>query len=277
MGFGDRFQSLKMCIKYALANNLQIYVDWSDHIWSHSGESFYTYFKFVNMPVLNSIDDIPADATVYPAYWTGKLKKTLSEEDGKVPEINLNGIDSKTTFNADVIVYSCIGYRFFYNDSTFIGDVLRVVDPRIIQKVRERQQKYNLATKMGIHLRGTDRAKRIDKTHRMAAMNIRLVNAGILNGLKCIAISDDIDYIEMWKSRYSDFPLLSDTLALGGKEGTHMKSKDSLGVSKDFMNVNLLIDFFTLSSCRSIISTSKDSRFAQEAVRLHEFVNKILS
>ena len=42
------------------------------------------------------------------------------------------------------------------------------------------------------------------------------------------------------------------------------------------MNVDMLVDFFTLSSCDPIFTTCKDSRFAHEARRLHPFVNMIL-
>ena len=68
LGFGDRLESLKMGVKFALENNLQIYVDWTDRFIRDKDESFYTYFNFVNMPTLKSLDDIPADATVYPEY-----------------------------------------------------------------------------------------------------------------------------------------------------------------------------------------------------------------
>jgi hypothetical protein len=105
LGFGDRLQSLKMCVKYAIKHNLQIYVDWSDPIWSHNGESFYTYFNLVNMPVLNSIDDIPKDATVFPPVWKDHLKG--------YPDIELTLLNKEVTFgyideqvfDADVFVY----------------------------------------------------------------------------------------------------------------------------------------------------------------------------
>ena len=69
MGFGDRLESLKMAVAYALKHNLQIYVDWRDPLWSHGDNDFYTYFKLVNMRVLKSLNDIPADASYYPPFW----------------------------------------------------------------------------------------------------------------------------------------------------------------------------------------------------------------
>lgn len=270
-GFGDRLESLKMCVKYAIKHNLQIYVDWTDAVWSHSGETFYTYFNLVNMPTLKSIDDIPEHATVYPPEWKGNLKKTGIYEAKPVQSDYLQD----KTFNADVIVYTCNGKRYLYGDSQFFADVFRVIDPRIINKVRQRQQTYDLKNKVGIHLRGTDRASKIDKSYRMAGLNLRMVSEGLLNGVKFIGVSDDPEYITLWKARYKDFPMLTEVGNLGGKEGVHNKPKDALSVSKDSLNVDLLVDFFTLASCKSVISTSKDSRFAAESQRLRRYISQI--
>jgi hypothetical protein len=78
LGFGDRMESLQMAVKFALYHKLQIYVDWRDPGWSHGSEDFYTYFKLVNMPVLNSLSDIPEDATYYPAFWKNNLDKHVT-------------------------------------------------------------------------------------------------------------------------------------------------------------------------------------------------------
>jgi len=272
-GFGDRLQCLKMCVKYALKFNLQIYVDWEDPVWSHSGENFYTYFKLVNMSVLNSIDDIPKDASVYPSRWKGKLKEQYTNEMRK--ESNMGYIEDQV-FDADVIVYPSSGFRHIYNNSDFFTNVFRVIDPRIIRKVKERQQKYDLKNRIGIHLRGTDRATKIDKSQRMAGINIRMVSAGLLNGVKFIGVSDDPEFVSMWKGRYNECPILTELGSLGGKEGVHNKPKHKLSLAKDDLNVDMLVDFFTLASCKSIISTSTDSRFAQEARRLSKRLENIL-
>jgi len=274
LGFGDRLQSLKMCIKYALKHNLQIYVDWSDPIWSHNGETFYTYFNLVNIPVLNSLDDIPEDASVFPPVWKGYLKG--------YPDIDLNTSNKEVTFgyideqvfDADVFVYLCNDYRYIFEDSQFFANVFRVTDSRIIQKVRNRVQRYNLKSTIGIHLRGTDRARKLDRSHRMAGMNIRMMSMGLLNGQSFVAVSDDPEYIKIWRAKYS-FPILTEVGSLGGKQGVHNQSKDSLTVTKDQLNVDLLVDFFTLASCKGVISTSKDSRFGQEAIRLSRHISQM--
>lgn len=266
LGFGDRLESLMMYIKYALEHNLSIYVDWTDSVWSHGTENFYTYFKLINMPVLNCITDIPDDAKVYPSYWQGRLQDKLTYE---IMNKDLDLGILKGTYDCDVLVCSSHGYRELYNNLTFFANVFRVVDPRIIKKI-------DVSKKIGIHLRGTDRATRTDKGHRMAGMNIRMANAGVLQGTQFIAVSDDLDYIKMWTARYPHFPLLSNQAGLGGREGNHNKPKESLSVSKDILNVNMLTDFFILMRCSGIISTSKDSRFTAEALRLHRYSSKIL-
>ena len=43
------------------------------------------------------------------------------------------------------------------------------------------------------------------------------------------------------------------------------------------MNVDLLVYFFVLTSCERVFTTIKDSRFAQEARRLHPFIDSILN
>jgi len=273
-GFGDRLESLKMCVKYAIKHNLQIYVDWTDNIWSHSGETFYTYFNLVNMPTLKSIDDIPEDATVHPPKWKGNLKKAHNTIGVMPNELNLD-YNQDIVFNADVIVYTCNGRRYLYSDSQFFANVFRVIDPRVIMKVRQRQQTYDLKNKFGIHLRGTDRASRIDKSRRMSGLNIRMVSEGLLNGVKFIGVSDDPEYIALWKARFKEFPVLTEVGNLGGNEGVHNKSKEALTVSKDSLNVDLLVDFFTLASCKHVISTSNDSRFAAESRRLSKHISQL--
>ena len=105
LGFGDRMESLQMAVKFALYYKLQIYVDWRDSMWTHGDEDFYTYFKLVNIPVLNSLSDIPEDATVFPPFWKDKLNQQLSNEffNEHMKEDMHIGVLNKV-YSADVIV-----------------------------------------------------------------------------------------------------------------------------------------------------------------------------
>lgn len=267
-----------MAVDYAIKNNLRIYVDWRDSIWSHGDETFYTYFKLINMPVLNSIDDIPEDATVFPPFWKGKLNDSMTENiysKLKDPISNVHIGILKGTYDADVIV-STTSYRTLYENSTFFANVFRVIDPRIINKVRNRLIKYKLKTCIGIHIRGTDRVR--SQTNRERGIQHMAINAFHLGGQPMISVSDDKNSFEIWKRFYPQTVSLSElSMQESSQKGNHLTSKDLLVVSKDLLNVDMLIDFFSLSYCKQILTTYRDSRFASEARRLHPHVDTILS
>ena len=270
-GFGDRLQTLKMCVKYALDRNLKIHVDWRDSTWSHGSESFYSYFNLL-MPSFE-LSEIPQDSKTYPAYWTNKADEILTETTfNSNPELNLGILDKE--YDCDVLVVSGCSYRTVYSDSSFFANVFRLNHPEIFRKVRNRQLTYQLNKKFAIHLRGTDRATKIDKQHRMAGLNIRMVASGLLNGVQFIAVSDDPDFIKLWKTRYRNLPILTDDHIVNA---THLTPKEQLTITKNELNIRSLVDFFTLMSCPQLITTANDSRFARESQLLHRYVMQIIS
>jgi hypothetical protein len=280
LGFGDRLESLKMSVAYALKYNLQIYVDWRDPLWSHGSTDFYTYFKLVNMPVLKSLDEIPEDATYHPPYWKGNLHEHLSFEFlQKHLDDKLDLGVLKEPYNADVIVQSCVGTRALYPDSKFFGDVFRVVDERILNKVRYHASQKPLAQSWGVHIRGTDRARNfLRRMNNIQSIVLGFTTMGGMNKNDIIAVSDDKEQLEIWKRYYPRSYVVSEqSLKYATFQGNHQISKEQLQVSKDEMNVDSLVDFFVLASCERIFSTMRDSRFFQEARRLHPYVHVILS
>jgi hypothetical protein len=277
LGFGDRMECLQMAVDFALKFNLQIYVDWRDSMWTHGDEDFYTYFKLVNIPVLNSLSDIPEDATVYPAFWKGKLDQSLSNEflteNGK-EDMNIGLL--KQEYPADVIV-STLHNRKIYTDLTFFADVFRVVDPNVKSKLNQRKQKLPLTNAWGIHIRGTDRTNSKNRDIAIQSIASKVTLTGGLNGVKMIAVSDDKECLAVWKRFYPNTIVASElSISQNSLKGNHNLSKDSLSVSKYEMNVDMLTDFFTLASCSQIFSTFKTGRFFQEARRLSPHINKIL-
>lgn len=275
LGFGDRLESLKMAVAYAQTYNLKIYVDWTDEMWSHGNESFYTYFK-LNMPSLNSLDDIPTEATVFPEYWKDHMKEPITQD---LINTNKSIVLGQLIheYPADVIVFSSIGIRTLYPNSEFFAKVFRVVEPTILSKIRERKQKYPIEQSWGIHIRGTDRLKTNKRMLSVQSLVSLVVNYGALNGPKMTVVSDDKENALMWKRFFpnsflaSELSLQQDSLA-----GNHNLSKDKLKYTKHEMNIDMLVDFFTLALCDPIFTTCKDSRYAQEARRLHSHVNMIL-
>lgn len=278
LGFGDRLESLKMAIKYAIDRKIQIYVDWSDEMWSHGSENFYTYFKLINMPVLQSLDDIPTDATVYPDYWKDHLKEPLTYDlIAKAKDLNLDLGTLKDEYPADVVVFSSIGFRTLYDDSSFFANVFRVTDSRILTKLRQRRSQYPIEQSWGIHIRGTDRLRPNKRTISVQSIVSLITCYGGLNGLKMTVVSDDKESIELWKRYYPQSFLVSElSLQQESTAGNHNLSKDKLKFTKDEMNVDALTDFFTLSLTQRVFTTCKDSRFTQEARRLHPVVKTIL-
>jgi hypothetical protein len=280
LGFGDRLESLKMAVAYAIHYNLQIYVDWRDSMWSHGDTDFYTYFKLVNMPVLNSLGDIPADATYHPAYWKNNLNQQLTLDflrNNTDKGLNLGVL--KDTYPADVIVFSSITERTLYNNSSFFANVFRVVDPRILSKVQYHASQKPLDKSWGVHIRGTDRVKRFGRRlTSIQSIVLGFTTMGGMNQQNIIAVSDDKEQLEIWKRYYPQSYIVSEqSIKYSSLEGNHHISKDKLHVTKDEMTVDLLVDFFVLARCERIFSTVKDSRFFQEARRLHPYVDVILS
>lgn len=278
-GFGDRFQCLKMVLHFCIQSKVPVLIDWSDTIWSHGSESFYKYFN-LNLPTFK-IEDIPEDATVFPPFWKDKLTLVLNETNInenhlQLVDVNDNSKFFNRKFDEDVVVYTSIARRRLYINFDIFIDVFKLIHPVILQKVRERNRIHNLENKIGIHLRGTDRASRIDKEKRMTELSIKLVSVGILNGQQFIAVSDDPEFIRIWKARYS-FPVLTEVGNLGGNEGVHNKASFGSGITKEQLNIDLLVDFFTLASCKTVITTAKDSRFASEAIYMHSQIKRILA
>jgi len=278
LGFGDRLESLKMCVAYAQHFKLPIYVDWSDSVWSHGSESFYTYFKLL-MPTF-SLDDIPEGSTYYPEYWNGKIKTPITQElFNKKNELKLDlGLLNKTPFNADVVVVSTIGKRVVFDDAKFFANVFRVVDNRIRNEVLSRRTKHSLEKSLGFHIRGTDRTK--GQAHREQSIQLIAVNAvmhGGFSGIPMVTVSDDKESLEIWKRFFPNTTIFSKlSLDNTSNKGNHHIKKEDLKVSKDEMNVDMLIDFFTLASCQRILSTFRDSRFAREAQKTSPYIKLIL-
>jgi hypothetical protein len=232
------------------------------------------------MPVLKSIDEIPDDATVYPAFWKGQLNETLTKDmidNQKETGINLGVLDK--SYNADVIVYSTIGNRIHYGDYSFFANVFRIIDPRIVNEVKARQSRYDLAHTIGIHIRGTDRIRSQQKRElSIQYMAIRAVTYGGFSGKSMISVSDDKNSEDIWKRFFPQTKSLSDlSLKVSNQKGNHYISSSELVISKDFLNVDMLVDLFTLASCERIMTTYKDSRFAAVAIRLHPHIHTIMS
>jgi hypothetical protein len=103
------------------------------------------------------------------------------------------------------------------------------------------------------------------------------VNAMMFASKKMVAVGDDKYSIELWKRFYPETVVFTNLAQTNSSnKGNHLASKEELKDSKYDLTVEFLVDFFTLAYCERVISTFKDSRFAQEARRLHPCVKQIL-
>ena len=265
-GFGDRLEVLAMCIHFAALNNLQIYVDWTDPVWSHGSDSFYDYFDITNIPKLNSLDDIPLDATYYPPAWGGKIKEHCTSLGGQE---YLSGVLTTQKFTEDVIVVSSVQSRSIYPSYAKLPHYLKLIHPKILDEVRRRNLQYSLVNCLGVHVRGTDRIGRQGREIPVQYLMIRAGNYTNRGQKPMVLISDDKTSIEVFRKYYNNAPVLSSLSVQNTQSvGNHLASKESLNISKTEMNIDMLIDFFTLTCCQRIITNIKDSRFAQMADRL---------
>jgi hypothetical protein len=271
LGFGDRLESLKMCVKYALEKNRAIYIDWRDSVWSHSDESFYKYFD-LKMPSID-IDCLPPNLSVYPECWKSILKEPYKDEYATLPDINIGSLTKD--YEEDIVVYSCIGYRIIFPSSKYFTDIFRVIHPEIKQEVLKRVSTYDLKNKICIHLRGTDRLQNLSKLQRFRGVRLRMIEKGLFKGEGFIALTDDEDFARMWNANFK-YPLLT-KIFVSNSIGNHLVKKENLAVTKDTLNKDMLIDFFTMAFCKDILSSSKDSRFASESRRLHPWITDIFS
>jgi hypothetical protein len=189
-------------------------------------------------------------------------------------EINLNILDKP--FDADVVVYSCVGARTLYPDSSFFGNVFRVIDPRILTRVKQHYNAYPVSSSWGIHIRGTDRIR--DRRRLLSIQSIvsNVTSNGGMNKAHMVVVSDDKEHAQIWKNYYPSSYLVSN-FNVGSSKGIHNLNKSELAVAKDEINVDMLVDFFVLAKCERIFTTVKDSRYAQEARRLHAVVDRIVS
>jgi hypothetical protein len=268
IGFGDRLEALAMYVEFAQKNNMKLRVDWSDSVW---GDSFYNYFS-INVPSFE-MEELTEEKTVYPEYWKDRLAQPLTDEIFRAnPKLELNIL---TKYDADIIVVITAGFRKLFLDYRFMG--LKVIHPKIVDTVKQRQRLFNLKDKWCIHLRGTDRFKTKERRERrFHELYIKLVHHGLLNhGGGCVVLSDDVEYVNLWKRRDNTSPILS-KLYDSGSKGLHYSNPEDLGTTKEEMNIQLLIDLFTMASCKQIFSTSQDSRFCKMAQRLKPLLGSII-
>lgn len=260
LGFGDRLESLMMYTDYALKHNLIMCIDWSDPIWSDGNETFQKYFE-LKMPQI-ALEDIPSDLKVFPEFWKDKLDTKLTKEFMKENNHLLDLGIITDPFDCDILVAVSSGLRIQYTECSFFYNRLKIIHPEILEEIEKRRF---VKDSIAIHLRGTDRIDTVYfKVRRIKQLQLKLMRNGVYDHKKVI-VSDDQEFIRLWK-QFDDSPVLSKKLPKSGPIHT-----TTCEYTKDELNIQLIIDFITLSFCKEVFSTSEDSRFAKCAQKAKTF------
>jgi hypothetical protein len=98
---------------------------------------------------------------------------------------------------------------------------------------------------------------------------------GIMSQKNLVVVGDDPFFLNMWSKKFPNYPVLTEKSMLGDSAGVHNLDASKLKATKDEMNVDMFVDFFTLASCAHSLSTSSDSRFANEAARFRRILPRI--
>jgi len=276
-GFGDRLEHLFYCIRIALEMKRKIYVDWNDHYWNHNGENFYTYFELLDVGV-SKIENLE-NLSIYPKFWKEIINKPLVQGDfytksRKSCSVNRINFILKKFPTEDVIVYPA-STRGRPENLEFIANVFRVKDSRIINRINELNQHFNLSTCIGVHLRGTDR-RRENHFFDSFLTKFRVMVNHTLKNAQIICVTDDVEYFNKFKQEFPRAVLLTKLIVTRKNNGSHVIPAEDLEFSKDELNVDLIVDFFTLASCKISFSTREDSCFHNNAVKLRPYVKTIL-
>ena len=76
-GLGDKIWALLVAIMYARVTRRAIYSDWRDTAYGDGTQNYFSsLFRLAGLPVMS---DLPAECTVWPAVWQGRLFMTLDE------------------------------------------------------------------------------------------------------------------------------------------------------------------------------------------------------
>ena len=167
-GFADRLQCLLQAIKYALATNRILIIDWRDEDWSHDiNQPIDTYFELKGIKNMYIKDFLEIwgkeknSLTIYPIAWKDFIENRncdsflqnpifhLPNQAKCIEDISINKIKD---FEEDIVVYPGIQHRTFDTKYLQCIELSEFVESKILTFY----SKYSLISKKYdvIHLRG---------------------------------------------------------------------------------------------------------------------------
>ncbi len=274
VGFADRLQCLSHAIQYAEKFQRTICVDWSDSIWSDGQIDFHTYFDLVGVPLIardqliakfdaplatqievgNGIDSTLLP-TIHPLAWANQLDR-LAHNKFIYKEPYALSLDDED-HQADLLVYSSVGFRTFYTSNLCKLRVKRPFQNQIVHQLR-RFKDYPYV----VHLRGTDRTppEKYEEYVEDLCRQMKIVRSDqsvpptkdsdatdggqsesvVPSDEPILVVSDCLPLFRVFKRRYPKSILRTPHLeSYETNVGTHLQS-----CNKHAHNLEMLIDFF---------------------------------
>ena len=289
-GFADRLQCLLQIIKYSIATNRTLVIDWRDEDWTHNiQEPINTYFELKDIKNIGLSEfleiwkDNRKEMSVFPIAWRETLEepnysKFIADPIFQLPNEAkcLEQICNKqmNDFREDIVVYPGILHR------TFDTSLMKYILPskHLKQKILEFSDKFSLKYSKYdvIHLRGASKTwmggqlpenSPVREQHNQWENPENYMNyiwqkytslKKYRNEVPLYLISDSYQLISLWQKKYGTgirIPnLVSNKLA---KHGIHKLKKNDLRneskISKKEINYECIRDFVLMLNARLLI------------------------
>jgi Nodulation protein Z (NodZ) len=277
-GMGNRMLALLTAILYGRLSHRRLVVDWSDRTYSDGGENvFYRYFS---CPSSDPAAKIPAEGSVTPVVWQGRLDQSLSEvawrfrdayseiEFRYASSVDLSRIDQPEQVAVFWSFYAPLGvlrphFRGEHEHLKRLGteEILRelarfhlALRPEIRERVdRFRRERFG-GSMVGVHVRYTDRRSRLEAI-------LKKVDLVRRRGPCRIFLATDNSTIQgLFVDRYREVISTPHWYAPDGE-----RIHQSAACPDRFQNgVEALLDLYLLAECDYLVGDSTSS-FARVA------------
>lgn len=266
-GMGNRLLGLMCAVPYSLMTGRQLYVDWSDFMYSDRGENvFPRLFKIRGVPFSYRL---PQAADVYPEFWSKQLTTNLLVEqvgldhmDPKVMDetrIDLStrypqGVAAFWSFNLDPMraaldhIHEHLPQFSNLTVDGICAEVMRkhiLPRPAVSDKVDEFASKHFTGPMVGVHIRHTDMRMPLKETLRTVHALKQSLGARIFLATDNQAVEQALadlfgdDLVTMPK-RYPD-------------NGKHLHSHRVAGLTNYEKALDAAVEMYLLARCDAIV------------------------
>lgn len=266
-GMGNRLLGLMCAVPYSLMTGRQLYVDWSDFMYSDRGENvFPRLFKLRGVPYSYRL---PQAADVYPEFWRNELTKSslveqlgIDHMDPRVMDETRIGLSRRYpqtvaafwSFNLDPMRAALDHFREHLPQfSNFtVDDICAQVmkkhilpRPAVSDQVNEFAAKHFTDPMIGVHIRHTDMRMPLEETLRAVHELKQNLGARIFLATDNQAIERTLarqfgdDLVTMPK-RYPD-------------NGKHLHSHRVAGMTNYEKALDAAVEMYLLARCDAIV------------------------